>query len=301
MSDYWQQLSARVQYLRDLYKKGKVPLKPGQGLTTALDEAAAAAAGAPSTEQPTDENVMASVNACHVVWGLYDSVKACIDAGLDVSGHLGQLTTGTVDFGVPAEAADNKTIFFKDFEAELLVAAQLAKATLPVQFLPEANDRRGEMAVWDIIIEVKHPNSTKRLDSLMGKFNGELYKTGAFGVFVTAVEDAFCLADQSSFASEEEFKAWQRQKRAEVENFGRSAVLGAARRPAIAAIVQTSSAIEAIGDQTRFVRYSNSLVFDQRQYPPGVQQRVEQIAAVFNPHFRKYSQVRHLIVPDHKT
>lgn len=84
-------------------------------------------------------------------------------------------------------------------------------------------------------------------------------------------------------------------------NFGRSAVLRAATLPAIAAIVQTSSAIEAIGDETRFARYSNSLVFDHRQYPPDVQQHVEQIAAVFNAHNRKYSQVRHFIVPDHKT
>ena len=301
MADYWDQLSGRVRYLRDMYRAKKIALKPGEGLTKALEEAELSAEGSLSPDAPTDENLVRAVNACHVVWGLYDSIKACVDAGLDVTNHLGQLTTGTIDFGVPADAAtSHKTIYFKDFEAELLIAAQLSKAGLPVRFLEEANDPRGEMCVGDILIEVKHPNSTNRLESLMRKFNGGLHGSNTYGVFVTAVEDAFCLADQSSFASDEEFVAWQRQKRAEMESFGHSAVLRAASLPRIGALVQTSSAVEVVGDKTRLARYSNSLVFDQRQYPAGVQAAIERIACVFNPHFRRYSQVSHLIVPTRK-
>ncbi len=301
MADYWDQLAERVEYLRDLYRAKKIALKPGEGMTIALDEAEQSARGVASQDAGTDENLVLAVNACHVVWGLYDSIKACVDAGLDVTNHLGQLTTGTIDFGVPADAAtSHKTIFFKDFEAELLIAAQLTRAGLPVQFLEEANDPRGEMRVGDILIEVKHPNSTKRLESLMRKFNSGLHGSNAYGVFVTAVEDAFCVADQSTFTCREDFVAWQRQKRAEIESFGRSAVLRAASLPRIGALVQTSSALEVVGDETRLARYSNSLVFDQRSYPIDVKAAIERIAAVFNPHFRRFSQVGHLIMPTRK-
>lgn len=299
MADYWSDLLTRVQYLRNLYAQKKIALKPGEGLTSALDEAEAAAKGVASAIAPTDDNVVLSVNACHVVWGLYDSVKACLDASLDVTAHLKQLTTGTIDFGAPADAAtSHEKIFFKDFEAELFIAAQLAKAQQPVQFLESPNDPLGEMRVNNILFEVKHPNSTNRLESLMRKFNGQLHKNDAYGVFVTAVEDAFELADQSAFASREDFLAWQKLKRADIESFGRTAVLRAAALPRIAALVQTSSVLEVIGDETRFVRYSNALVYDQRSYPAGVLAQVEPLASVFNPQYRRYSQIRHLIEPN---
>lgn len=296
MANYWDVLLEYVIYLRGLFANERIPLKPNQGLTEALDEAEAAAKGVASSDAPTDDNVVLSVNACHVVWGLYDSVRACVEAGLNVTSHLKQLTTGTIDFGVPADApTSHKKIYFKDFEAELFVAGQLAKAGLPVQFLDTSNDPRGEMQVNDILLEVKHPNSINRLESLMRKFNGLLHKNNEYGVFVTAVEDAFELAGQSRFSSGEEFSAWQQQKRTDIESFGRTAVLRAAALPRIAALVQTSSALEVVGDESRFARYSNALVYDQRAYPDGVMQQVEDIASVFNPQFRRYSQIQHLI------
>jgi hypothetical protein len=299
MSDYWSGLMDRVQYLRDLYKQNRIPLKPGEGLTVALDEAEATAKRVASSDAPTEENFLKSANACHAVWNLHEVVEACISAGLDVADHLRQLTTGTLDYGIPADAVtSNKTIFFKDFEAELLVASRLGKAGLPVQFFQKSNDPRGEMHVNNIFIEVKHPNSAKRVERLMRDFNGELHRAGTYGVFVTAVEDAFCLADQSTFPSQEDFLAWQRQKRAEIESFGRGVVLRAVTLPRIAAIVQTSSMMEVVGDETKFARYSNSLVFDQRQYPPEALHEVERIAAVFNPQFRRYTQIQHILVPN---
>ena len=299
MPDNWSQLYARVQYLRKLYTEKKIALKPGQGITRALDEAEASATGVATPNAPTDDNLANSPNACLVVWALYDSIKGCVDAGLDVTSHLGQLTTGTIDFGSPADASTSrKTIFFKDFEAELFIAAQLANASLPVEFLDEANDPRGDVRVEEILFEVKHPNSTGRLERLMGKFNRELHGSNAYGVFVTAVEDAFCMADQNSFASQEDLLAWQNQKRSEIELFGRSALICAASLPRIAALVQISSTFESVDGETRFARYSNALVFDQRQYPMEIEKQVDRLASVFNPNYPRYSQVTHLIVPN---
>src|SRR5260370_8066150 len=140
MSDFWNQLLSRVQFLRGLYAERKIQLKPGEGLTIALDEAEATANNEKNLSPASGDAFVNSIVACHVVWALYDSVKGCIDAALDVTDHLRQLTTGTIDFGVPADAAtSHEKIYFKDFEAELFVTSQLHKPTLPVSSFPDPN------------------------------------------------------------------------------------------------------------------------------------------------------------------
>lgn len=295
METFWDELLTRIQWLRNLYTTRRITLHPGEGLAKSLNEAEAVAKGVVKSGPTSDEDVMEAIRACHVVWGLYDSVKACIGAGLDVTQHLAQIATGTTDYGIPAKPLLNKTIFFKDFETELFVAASLARAGLHVEFLAEANDPRGEMRVGDILIEVKHPDSTKRQHSLMRKFNGELRKSDSVGVFVNALEDAFSLATPSAFQSVEEFNRWQNGKDDEIERFGLGGVFRAATLPRIAALVQTSSNVEVIGNETRFVRRSNSLIFDKREYASGILEQVERIASVFNPDPQRYSLIRNLV------
>ncbi|MDP9172551.1 MAG: hypothetical protein M3O30_01635 [Planctomycetota bacterium] len=301
MADIWSQILADATYIRDIFKKHKIALKPGEGLTLALEEAEACANGVSKSTNVEDGDIVGSVNACHAVLSLCESLKACISGGMDVNGHLRQLTTGMVDFGVPEDAAiKKKKIFFKDFEAELFVAGQLVKGGLPVEFLQSSNDPRGEMRIGRILIEVKHPNSSKGGGSLMQKFNGGLERENAYGVFVTALEDAFCLADQSTFGTQEEFNAWQIKKRAAIETFGRNAVLCAALQKRIMCLVQTTSALEIVGDVTRFARYSNSLVFDNRICTDDIIIGTKKIASVFNPNFRIYSQVLSQLSPSGK-
>ncbi len=298
MTDYWDQLLHRIQGVRNAYAVRKIPLKPGEGLTLALDEAEAAVKRTRSSEAATEPNFIKSACACHAVWNLHDVVTTCINGGLDVTTHLRQLTTGTTDYGVPADAAtSHKTIYFKDFEAELFVAAQLVRAGLPVRFFEQSNDPRGEMYVGDVYIEVKHPNAAKRVERLVGEFNGELRRAGKYGVFVAALEDAFRLANPVAFATPTDFDAWRRQRRSQIESFGREVVRRAASLPAIAATVQTSSAVEVVGDESTMIRYGNAIVFDQRPYPPAVLSVVEKVAAAFNPQFWRYTQVQSRIVP----
>lgn len=302
MTEYWEHLSKRVQYVRKLYNDKNIQLKAGEGLTLALDEAQSCVAAKKSSGAPTVENCLSSANACHVVWALYESIKQCVDAQLDVTNHLRQITTGSTDFGLPAEQPHgNKTIFLKDFEAELFVAAQLAKALLPVTFLDKPNDPRGEMAVSGILIEVKHPNSTKQIIKLMRKFNLHLKKGKAFGVFVTAIEDAFNVAEPAASPNHADFIREQQNKRSQMEKFGRCAISAAASLSNIGAIVQTCSAMESVGDETCFKRRSNSLVFENRQYPDETKEQIERIAKVFNSNFRRYTKSGKIIAPDGPT
>ena len=292
----WDELLRRVQFIRGLYAEHKVPLKVGEGLAIALDEAEATARGVPYQGEATDEVIRWAVHVCSVIWALHDSLRGCVDAGLNVKGHLGQLTTGTVDFGQPA-GPNERTHFFKDFEAELLVAAMLARAGLPVQFLEEGNDPRGEMQIEQIFVEVKHPNSQKKLQNLLRDFDAEMRKNGTIGVFVTAIEDAFRLGDAPNFTTAEDFRGWQSQKNAQIEVVGRMLVRRAASLTGIGAMIQTSTSHEMIGGASRLARYANAVVFDQREYAHGTLPVLERIAAVFAPQFSRYTAIAPMLAP----
>jgi len=132
----WDELRVRVQYIRDLCRRLKIKLIPEQGLAQLLDEAEALAEGTKQTAPANEANALASVQAFHNVWGLYDSLYACQTAGLPIAAQLKQMTIGSADFGVPSDPSSAfKMIYYKDFEAELFIAASLTRAGLPVEFL----------------------------------------------------------------------------------------------------------------------------------------------------------------------
>jgi len=88
MTDIWDELRVRVQYIRDLCRRLKIKFIPGQGLAQSLDEAEALAEGTKQTAPANEANVLASVLSFHNVWGLYDSLHACQTAGLPITAHL---------------------------------------------------------------------------------------------------------------------------------------------------------------------------------------------------------------------
>lgn len=104
----WAQLLERVRYIRELYAMRRLKLLPGEGLGQALMEAEALGLGQKLTlqEEPSEATLLASAHAAHVVWALADGLKQCDDAGLDLTAHLKQITTGTTDFGTPATGND---------------------------------------------------------------------------------------------------------------------------------------------------------------------------------------------------
>jgi hypothetical protein len=293
MTGIWDELRVRVRHIRELCRGLKIELILGQGLAQSLDEAEELAEGKKHSAPANEADLLAAVRAFHNVWALYDSLDSCQKAGLPIAAHLKQMTTGSADFGVPSEPSSAfRMIYYKDFEAELFVAASLARAGLPVKFLEEHNDPRGDMLVQDVFIEVKHPNSAKSLERLMRKFDGQMRRTGSAGVFVAALEDAFRMGSPTSFSSNPEFLSWKERKDDEVEVFGIASLLQAATLQNIGVLAQTSSYIEIVGDETRFVRRSNAVMYDERSYASTVNETLKSIAAVFNPHPTFFSEVR---------
>jgi len=89
----WKELGERSTYVRDLARSYKVMLPPSEGLALALHEADALASGAKSPLPATDARAAASAHDAHVIWALADSLKICVDAGIDLKAHIANMGT----------------------------------------------------------------------------------------------------------------------------------------------------------------------------------------------------------------
>ena len=290
----WDELGRRAEQVRDLFTKHRVPLVPGEGLDRVLLEAEVLAKGAPAKIELLPEEYRVILNDAHVIYSLAENLDACVQSGVDVKIHLKQIRTGTTDYGTAAGENGQKTIFFKDFEYELCVCAAALRSGLRARFSDEPNDPHGDLHVESLRVEVKHPNSVRGLQKLVRKFNSGLYDEGAYGVFVTGLEDAFALGAPGAFATPADLEAHLAKKRAEMESFGREFIRYVASLSHVLAIVQTTTMLEIVAGASCLTRSANALIFDgvRPQAPASAMDDALRVASVFNPAPVRYSAVR---------
>ena len=89
---FFEDLGRRVDFIRSLYRRHRIALKPGEGFALALDEAEALAKGV-KTRAFSAQKLNQTVHDAHVIYALGESLLICVDAGLDVRNHLANLTT----------------------------------------------------------------------------------------------------------------------------------------------------------------------------------------------------------------
>lgn len=289
---YWVRLKESVEFIEGLYKRHKVTLPANGGLQAALDEARALLAGVKMAGNPTDVEIAARAEQTNAVIALADTLKPLDAAGLAIVRYLKQIGTGTTNYGTPQQPGQSKAHFFKDFETELFVLSSLLNANLPVALLPDPSDPVGEMEVAGVFIEVKHPDTPNQLEKLIGKFNRELAKRNAFGVFVLALEDAFDAAAQSIHPSQVDRDKSFDALAQKIDALARTILPRAARLPQIGGCVTLLSRQEVIDDHCSFRRLANSMVFDERVYPQGVRTTIDGICGVFAQPPRLYSAVK---------
>ncbi len=290
INDWCGELARRVKFIRDIYSTYKINLKSSEGLSLSLEEAEAVAAGQKTNEPFTQGRLIRTVNDVHVIYAIAEILEICVQAGLNVSNHLKQLTTGTVDYGTP-EARNKKTRFLKDFEFELFIASALIRGKLKPEFPTQPNDPRGDLIVNGIFIEIKHPNSVKQLKKLISKFNKALVKEKLFGVFVVGLEDAYNMGDKPAFISNDEHNKWINSKRQKMENEGMELIKYASFLPQIVAMIQTQSKIVIIEGVSQMQRMGNSFLFNHRPSFSQYSQNALAIAKIFNPQPVFYSQI----------
>lgn len=286
----WKELGKRSQYVRDLAKSYKIRLPAGEGLALALDEADALASGAKSPLPATDENAASSAHDAHVVWALAESLKVCVDAGLDLRAHLANMGTGSTDFGTPTSA--NKRIYFKDFEYEVFIMAHFIRSGVTVVPAPEPNDPCYEFAADGFLIQLKHPNSKKQLQKQIASFSKCLRAKNAEGFFGVGVEDAFTLGDGSRFASEADQEASFKTKAKEMDSFGRDFLKRAQWHDPVAGVFQTSTLVYFVTGDSTLRRLGNSCLFDDvvRKAKPTFA-AAEKLARTFNPNPVLFSEI----------
>ena len=272
MDEYRAELRSRVAYLKNLYVQNKIKLKAGEGLCADLEVANALTqtGGTPRRDQ---------ANAAHVVWNLVEVIRPCVEAGLDVSNHLANITTGTTDYGVPADP-NSKKRFYKDFEFELLITSSLIKKGLVPQLL--GNDPRGELLIGNVFIEAKHPNKVSGIEKHMNKFNGKMKKSDSYGVFAVAIEDASGLGD-SVFDNKKEHEQWFHLKLKEMLAFEPQLIEGAKRCCRIGGMVQIATEFEVEDGVSTLRRFSNAQIFDRPRMDTTCRQNIEAITKTFNP------------------
>lgn len=286
-NQFFEELGRRVDFIRGLYLRYRIALKPGEGFAVALDEAEALAKGV-KTSHFSMFALKETVRSAHVIYALGESLSVCVDAGLDLRNHLANLTTGTIDYGKPSTVL--KRIFFKDFEFETFIASVLVKKGRTPAFTPPG-DPTGELIIGDIFIECKHPNSVGQLSDLLGKFNKALAAIDRFGIFAVALEDVMEMGDVAQFDSQHDYEVWLEAKRAGMEAIGQALIQRAARLPRIAALIQTETKDPIIGTGTSLRRLGNSLLFDHRPTFINYETTARTIAACFNPHPVLYSEI----------
>jgi hypothetical protein len=286
----WEELARREELIRNAYREIGIPLNADQGLASALREAKELAAGQKTSKALTNDSLLETVQACHVIYSIADSIEICLNAGLDISRQLAQMATGTVDYGTPA-GTSAKNIYLKDFEYELFIASCLIRDGVKPQFLENPSDPTGEMIVDDIILECKHPNSCGQLTKNIAKFGKNLQDTGKFGVFLVAVEDANNLGDAATFDTENEYRAWLESKRDKMEISGRERAAYASRFEKIVGLVHTQSKVLVVGENTSMQRLGTSILFDHQEGFCTVLSTAIAIARAFNPRPILYSEV----------
>lgn len=277
---FWTELGRREKLLRDSYTRLNIALPPSQGMARALDEAKDLAEGIKTVS--SDTALVETIQACHTVYAIAESVEVCLGFGLDVSRQLSAMATGTINYGTPGNTSA-KSIYLKDFEYELFIAASLIRAGLRPKLLDNPSDPMGEMEVEGIVVECKHPDSTGGLPDKLKKFARKLRKSGRFGFFAVAVEDAHHLGDQIVFGSKLYYDSWLDSKQAEMEESGQKLAGFAAYRDVVLGLIHTQTKVVVIAGATGMKRHSTSLLFDRPSTPEAMTRGAEKIARVFNP------------------
>ncbi len=134
---FFVELGRRVAFIRNVYARHHIPLRPTEGLARALAEAEALGSGEKAAFPYSRSYLIQLTNDAHIIYAFGGDLETAVNGGLDVSHHLANLTTGTTDYGVPSSR--NSTIYFKDFEFELFLASALLRAGLNPAFTSPGN------------------------------------------------------------------------------------------------------------------------------------------------------------------
>jgi hypothetical protein len=277
-------LKHRITGIRALLSHYRVQLVEGEGLELALKKSEAWVDAAIAKSTLSQATSLADAEAASVVYTLSETLENCFRAGLPLQADLRNITTGSIDYGEPAEGdASRQQIYFKDFELELFIAARCL-TTMPVRLSDQPNDPLADLHAGILPIQVKHPDSVPRLERNIKRFNAKLRVADRYGIFAAGLEDAFRLDPGQSFSSESAAQEWLSGKRRDMEIFGRSFLECASRCARILATIQVTTFPVIVANGLSISREGNSMIFDRSLPADSTETRdAWRVASAFNP------------------
>jgi hypothetical protein len=290
LEEFCKELGRREEAIRAAYKQARIQLDENSPLAKALAEAKELADGVKSKESANDQSIHRTVEAAHVVYALAESIETCRSGGLDITRHLAQMATGTINFGTPG-TSEKKDIYLKDFEYELFIASTLLNNGLRPNFLDDPSDPIGEMEVNGLIVECKHPNAESKLMRNITKFGKKLLEADRYGIFAAGIEDAYRLGDVEVFADMQAYSDWLEPKRDAMETSGRRRAAQVSGHERILALIHTQTKLLIIDGQTSLSRLGNAMLFDNNENFPSHEADVTSVARAFIPSPLRYSML----------
>ena len=114
-----------------------------------------------------------------------------------------------------------------------------------------------------------------------------------YGVFVVGLEDIFQVQPTTVFATDTEWREWLASKAQEVEVYGATFLRMAARMTRIIATVQTWTVWYQAAGGISLHRQGNAAILDDRNGVPSQDYGdAARVAAVFNPEYRRWTEIK---------
>ncbi len=280
----WEKLSSKIQVLLSHFTDLKVNLSKEHGIGLAIHQASMIAVNNHNGVIVDFHGITKKefASSIQIVWNLTENIDICHAAGLNIKSHLKQMNVGSIKYGVKNPARRNDK-FYKDFEFEIFIAAQLSGNGVTPKFFEKLNDPRGDMIVDEIFIEAKHPESDRQVPKKLSDFNSQMKKISSYGFTVIAIEDIFAFGEKSDFYSQIELNQWNNEKESTVINVLAEIYSNEYSYRNIVGIALTKSVISCVSGSVNFPRLTNVLVLDHHTDNRKILNTVMKIAKCFNP------------------
>jgi uncharacterized protein (DUF1330 family) len=293
----WEELQERLDYLKNVLREHRITPEKGYGLQYMIEETEAVLRQEKKDLRQVDlmHETIKSIKGLQSLLILTESLKTLDKRQINYHSQLMNCRTGNIDYGEREQK--QKDIYYKDFELEIFIAAQLADKTDLKVILPQDQGPFDIIVESDFAIQVKHPSNIENAFDRLGKFQRDLAQSDLKGIFAVGHEDAFNYGDRIQFPDEGDFDEYFHTIAIQIDKFGMSVLARFEKLENIVGFIATTTMFVLIGLDSsagmNLRRFSNSFVIENRVAGERYSQ-VTKALSVFN------RKLRHITFEDRR-
>ncbi|MBI3786701.1 MAG: dihydrofolate reductase [Ignavibacteriales bacterium] len=285
----WKELERRYNYFVDVLEKHQVIPNEGYGLQYMVKETEAVLKQEKKDVETNDfkNEAIKSIKGLQALIALTESLMILDRKGIDYHSQLVNCRTGNIDYGQRAQ--QQKDIYYKDFELEIFIAAQLAANTDLNIRLPQDQGPFDILLGKDVAIQVYHPSNIDNTFDKLGKFGKRLIKSNLTGIFAVGHEDAFDYGNRLQFQDEADFSNYFHSIAEKVEEFGARIIPSFQKSANVVGFIGTTTLYAMVGSDSsagmNIRRFSSSFIVEDCMSAE-IYHTVQKALTVFNPKLR---------------